>query len=83
MMRGGESSALCGCRKSMTASLEISNCELCPQDQSRPLLGLSIISLRMVCASLSESATATKVQSSTNPVASLFFPQAITISSML
>ena len=83
MMRGGDSSALCGHRKSMTASLEISNCKLGPQDQSRPLLGLSIISLRMVCTSLSESATAIKVQSLTNPVASSFFPQAILISSTL
>ena len=65
-MRGGESSALCGCRKSMTASLEISNCELCPQDQSRSLLGLSTIYLRMVCASLSESATAFALNA-TNP----------------
>ena len=29
-MRGGEGSALCGCGKSMMASLDILNCELCP-----------------------------------------------------
>ena len=48
-MRGGEGSAFCGCGKSMTVSLDILNCELCPRDQSRPPFGLSIMSLRMLC----------------------------------
>ena len=57
----------------MMASLKSLKGELWLVDQSRPPLGLSIMFLRIQWVSSSMSATATKAQSSMNPVKSSSF----------
>ena len=67
----------------MMASLKSLKGELWLVDQSRPPLGLSIMFLRIQWVSSSMSATATKAQSSMNPVESSFLPFAMSIRSAL
>jgi hypothetical protein len=58
----------------MSANLESSNGELCVRDQSKPPLGRSIMSFKIICASSTVLAIARYIESSTKPSeASLLF----------
>ena len=69
--------------KFMTACLDSSKGELWFRDQSKPLLVCSIMFFKITWVSSMVSATATKAQSSMNPVGSSLLPLAISIRSAL